>query len=126
MIASSPGPDALLRAVRSLPSAPQILARVGRMIADPNSDLANITDLLKRDPALTASVVRISNSVVYAPAEPCGSLEEAITRLGFAELYRVIAFAMAAQLCPQALPFYGQTGAQFRENALLTALVMEQ
>jgi HD-like signal output (HDOD) protein len=126
MIVPPPAPETLLRAVRSLPSAPQILARASQMLGDPNTDVRPLAELLKRDASLTACIVRIGNSAIYGHAEPCGSLEEAVARLGFAELYRLVGFATAAQICPQILSLYGVTGAQFRENALLTALVMEQ
>lgn len=126
MIVTSPAPEVLLQAVRNLPSSPRILAQVGRMLSDPNSDLEQMTTLLKRDTALTACVVRISNSAVYGHADPCGSLEEAVARVGYDELYRMIGFATAAQICPQRLDLYGVSGAEFRENALLTALIMEQ
>lgn len=126
MIASAPPRESLLRAVRSLPSAPQILAQLGRLLADPNSDLPRIAALLKRDAALSARILRISNSAIYGRAEPCASIEEAVQRVGFEELYRLTGFAATAQLSPQHLALYGVSGAQFRENALLTALVLER
>jgi HD-like signal output (HDOD) protein len=96
------------------------------MLADTNSDLEHMTTLLRQDTALTATVVRLSNSVIYAGAQRCASLEEAVARVGYAEVYRLIGFATTAQLCPQQLGIYGVTGAQLRENSLLTALIMEQ
>lgn len=125
MIVSPPTPETLLRAARGLPSAPLILAKVSKMLADPDSDLESLTLLLKRDPGLTACIVRISNSAVYGYAEPCNSLEAAVTRVGFTELYRLVGFAATAQISPQRLGLFGVSGAQFRENALLTALLME-
>lgn len=126
MTVSAPPRESLLRAVRSLPSAPQILAQLGRLLADPNSDLARVAALLKRDAALSARILRICNSAVYGPAEPCAGIEEAVQRVGFEELYRLTGFAATAQLSPQQLALYGVSGAQFRENALLTALILER
>ncbi len=126
MIAAPPSRESLLRAVRNFPAAPMILARVGRMLADMDAPIEDLTALLKCDAALTARILRIANSVMYSSGEPCGSLEEAVLRLGFRETHRLTGFAATAQIVERTLPFYGVTAAQFRENALLCALVMER
>lgn len=117
--------EALLHVVKTLPAAPQILAQLGHLLLDVNSDLSDITALLKRDAALTTRIIRISNSAIYNTGKPFSSIEEALARVGFTEVYRLTGFAAAAQLADQKLSFYGISGAQLRENALLTALIME-
>jgi HD-like signal output (HDOD) protein len=117
--------EALLHVVKTLPAAPQILARLGRLLLDINSDLDDITLLLKRDAALTARIIRISNSAHYNTGLPFASLEEALARVGYTEAYRLTGFAAVTQLADRHLSLYGVTGVQLRENALLTALIME-
>jgi len=90
-----------------------------------NSDLTDITLLLKRDAALTARIIRISNSAIYNTGLPFASLEEALARVGYTEVYRLTGFAAVAQLADQQLSLYGVSGVQLRGNALLTALIME-
>lgn len=103
-----------------------ILSRLGQMVTDLETPLDDIASLLKQDAALTARIMRVANSVVYRIGEPCGSLDEAVVRVGFTEIYRLAGFAAAAQIVDRRLALYGVTAAQFRENALLTALIMEQ
>jgi HD-like signal output (HDOD) protein len=102
-----------------------ILSRLGRMVMDLESPLDDIAALLKQDAALTTRILRIANSVVYGGSEPCGSLDEAVVRVGFTEIYRLTGFAATSQIVDRRLGLYGVTAAQFRENALLTALIME-
>jgi len=116
----------LLKVAQALPAAPRIFSRVSALLTDENSSIDEIASLLKRDPALTARILRVSNSVVYAGNEPVDSLDEAIQRVGFGDTYRIVGFATAAQVVQQHLGFYGVSAAQFRENALLTALIMER
>src|SRR5687768_7333810 len=97
MIASPPSRESLLRAVRNLSAAPMILARLGRMIANAETPLEDITAMLKCDAALTTRVLRIANSVAYSSGEACGSLEEAVMRVGFNEIYRLTGFAATTQ-----------------------------
>ncbi len=103
-----------------------ILSRLGQMVTDLETPLEDIASLLKQDAALTARILRVANSVIYRVGEPCGSLDEAVVRVGFTEIYRLAGFAAAAQIVDRRLSLYGVTAAQFRENALLTALIMEQ
>lgn len=114
-----------MHVVKTLPAAPQILSQLGHLLLDINSDLTDITLLLKRDAALTARIIRISNSAIYNTGLPFASLEEALARVGYTEVYRLTGFAAVAQLADQHLALYGTTGAQLRENALLTALILE-
>jgi HD-like signal output (HDOD) protein len=99
---------------------------LGRMVADVDTPLEEITSMLKCDAALTTRVLRIANSVAYNSGDPCGSLDEAVMRVGFAEIYRLTGFAATTQIVDNHLEFYGVSAAQFRENALLTALIVEE
>jgi HD-like signal output (HDOD) protein len=120
-----PRREALLLAVSMLPAAPQILARLDPLLLNMESSIDEITRLLRRDAALTARIIRIANSIAFNAGDPIASLEEALVRVGFKEVYRVTGFAVMAQVSHQQLPFYDISGAQFRENSLLTALVAE-
>lgn len=126
VVANPPSRVALLRVAKALPAAPRILARLGELLGDINSSMDEIVEHLKRDAALTARILRVSNSVSFRGDEPVASLEEAVLRIGFTEVYRIAGFATAAQMTGQRLALYGLTAAEFRENALLTALIMEK
>src|SRR3954469_21339547 len=117
--------EALLHVVKTLPAAPQILAQLGGLLLDVNTDLDDIVKLINRDAALTTRIIRVSNSPLYNVGSPYASLEEALARVGFTEVYRLTGFAAMAQVSEQKLAFYNWSSAQLRENSLLTALVME-
>jgi HD-like signal output (HDOD) protein len=125
MIATPIPREMLLHVVKTLPAAPRIMSQLGHLLLDPNSDMGEITELLRRDTALTARIIRISNSAFYNPGQPYGSLDEALARVGYMEVYRLVGLAAVSQMSDHELPLYGVSGAQLRENSLLTALVME-
>src|SRR5689334_9369866 len=89
MIATPIPRETLLHVAKALPAAPRILAELGHLLLDPNSDLSEVTNLLRRDTALTARIIRISNSAFYNAGQPFASLEEALARVGFTEVYRL-------------------------------------
>jgi HD-like signal output (HDOD) protein len=117
--------EALLHVVKTLPAAPQILARLSQLRLDPNTDLADVAALIRCDAALTARIIRIANSPAYSAGKTFASIEQALARVGFGEIYKIAGFAAITQMASQSLRLYGVTGAQLRENSLLTALTME-
>lgn len=125
MIASPLPRETLLHVVKTLPAAPQILSRLGKLLLDLDSGLDDITALLRRDSGLTAHIIRIANSALYNTGTPFASLEDALARVGLAEVYRLAGFAAMAQIADRGFSLYGISGPQMRENALLTALLME-
>ncbi len=117
--------EALLGVVKTLPAAPRVFARVGKLLLNPNSSSEEVIRLLRLDTALTARIIKISNSVYYQPDQPTSSIEEAILRIGYNAIYRLTGLAAAAEFTAHDLPTYGITGAQLRENSLLCALIAE-
>lgn len=125
MIATPIPRETLLHVAKSIPAAPRILAELGHLLLDPNSDMSEVTALLRRDTSLTARIIRISNSAFYNSGHPYASIEEALARVGYMEVYRLTGFAAVSQVADKPLALYGVSGAQVRENALLSALIAE-
>ena len=125
MIAPTLSREALLHVVKNLPAAPRNLAQLGHMLLDPKSVLSDVIDLLKHDTGLTARVIRVSNSAVYGGGTRAGCLEEALMRVGFNEVYRLVGLAAVAQISDDSLRNYGVSGTRFRENSLFIAFLME-
>lgn len=117
--------ERLVKVADSLPGAPKILIELQEVLKDPNSDLEHVTALLRRDSGLTARILRIANGMFYNRGESVGALEEALSRVGFSEVFRVISIASMAQLTDVPLRFYPSTPKKLRENSLFSALVME-
>jgi HD-like signal output (HDOD) protein len=117
--------EKLLKIAQQMPASARVLAQLGQLLMDVNSGLEEIARLLKRDTALAARVIRISNSAAYGSGGGIASIEDAVGQVGFAEVYRLTGFASAAQLFDHDLAAYGVTGSVLRSNTLLTALAIE-
>lgn len=78
-----------------LPVLPDTAARVLALCHDERSDLRELAQLVQRDQTLAAHVLRVSNSVAYAPKQPIVSLQQALGRLGLSTVSDIaIAVAM--------------------------------
>jgi hypothetical protein len=110
--------------VVSLPPTPRILPKLQRLLRDPDSGIHEIISLLKVDAPMTAQIVRLSNSAFYNTGEPVQSLEEAVNRLGFREVYRVANVAAAQQVMGEALPLYNMGKGELLEGSVSSAVLM--
>lgn len=118
--------ETILRLARKLPTSPHIFGRLGGLLNDMNSDLESIVKVVAVDSGLTARVIRISNSVYFKGDEPVRSLDEAVGRVGFREMHRIVGVATSEQIFQGGLPVYNLTSAELWENSVLTALAMER
>jgi HD-like signal output (HDOD) protein len=116
--------ERLIATAKLLPAAPQIMARLHKMLLDSNSGMAEIAALLKRDPALTSRIIRIANSAAYKGGG-LGTIEEALQRVGFSEVFRLVGVVANASLTDANLGCYGYAAETFRAHCLCTALVAE-
>lgn len=66
----------------ALPSVPVVIQRVIVLASDPDARLQPILDVLRNDPALTARLISLANTVYYTQANPAETLREAVERLG--------------------------------------------
>jgi len=117
--------EKLLEIARSLPPTPRVFSELDRLLLDPHNALAPIAELIKRDTALAARLIRVSNSVAYRGEQRVGSVEEAVARIGFFETYRLAGQVAGAQLAERALKFYGIEADELRDHMLHTAFVCE-
>ncbi len=116
----------LLRLARKLPTSSMVFSRLGLLLRDINTELADIVKLVSVDSGLSSRVIRVSNSVMFGGDEPARTLEDAINRIGFRETHRVVGMAMTEQVFQNDLPVYGVTAEELWENSVVTALAMEK
>ena len=118
--------ESLQQFAQTFPSTPQVLAELGLLLRNPNVELEDVALQLKRDSALTARLIRLANSAAFAQTEPVASVEVAVNLAGFQEVHRLVGLAMLDQFGQQGLKSYGIPSRRLRENALFTALLMEE
>jgi HD-like signal output (HDOD) protein len=112
--------------VRSLPAAPRILAELAPRLQALDTDVPEITPILRRDSGLSARLIDMANSAAFHGFEPATSIEDAVTRVGFQETYRIVGAVASTQLAYPPLRYYAMQPQRLHENSLFCALVMEE
>src|SRR4051812_2865216 len=99
--------------------------RLRTLLNDNDTEMEEIVQLIRLDPALTFHVIRMSNSVLFGIREHNDSLEGAVGRVGFRELYRLVGLAATQQMCQGDLKTYGLKASRLWENSVATAAAAE-
>jgi len=73
---------AALALCRNLPSPPGIALRIIELAQDPEADITTAADIIAIDMALSARMLRIANSPLYASRRRIENLGQALTMLG--------------------------------------------
>jgi HD-like signal output (HDOD) protein len=100
-------------------------SRLRLLLQDPETDLNEVTKLIRLDPALTFHVVRLSNSVIFGLREPVDCLDVAVGRVGLSEVFRLVGLAAARHVCQRDLLTYQLAASRLWENAVATAAAAE-
>jgi len=71
-----------IESCHSLPSPPGVATKIIELANDPEVDIARIADVLALDPAITAKILRIANSPMYARQRKTENLRQALMVIG--------------------------------------------
>ena len=105
--------------------APRVLSQAMRLLQNPDSDLDDISKLIRSDAALTGDILRGANSAFYSLGEKIPSLERAIQKIGFGECMRLLKLSVAHSMSQRDLGCYGIDGESFWSESLFNGIFME-
>ncbi len=119
MSSSDPFPAGFHEDVELL-SPPDFFLRLNALVEDPASSIGEIADLIARDPAVTARLLRIANSPVYGHIGQIDSIARSISVIGTRGL-RDLVLATSAVKAFSAIESRGFDWHGFWYHSLLTA-----
>ena len=80
----------------TLPSIPRIVAQVLKELDAEDPNPRSIVMLVSTDPALTAKIIALANSPLFSTGRSIGSLNEAVSVLGFSHVRAMVTTAALA------------------------------
>lgn len=82
--------EALIGVAGDLPALPAVVAEVLRVTEDPMSSTSDVSRIVQSDPAMTAKVLRVSNSSYYGMKQYVGTLKLALVILGVRQVRNIV------------------------------------
>lgn len=87
---ASPRLAALVGGVGQLPPAPSVYLRLTQALQQDDVGVLELAAIVATDPALAASVLRLSNTAFFSTGHPLASLDQAVQRLGTRTLRHLV------------------------------------
>lgn len=118
-------PDEIVRDLKHLPSAPRVLPRLKRLLSDGNSSMREIVSLIRLDPGIAARVLQVGNSIYYSQGTRCFTVEDAVNRVGYQQIYELVSYAVASQVLVRPLEVYDVEADDLWRMSVACALAAE-
>lgn len=80
----------LIYSTSDLPVLPDVAIDVLRLTSDPGVSIAELSEQIQQDPALTARILKVSNSPFYGLTQNVGTLKLALVILGVREVRNIV------------------------------------
>jgi putative nucleotidyltransferase with HDIG domain len=117
--------DDFITSADFLPPSFQLLPKLILLLEDVESNADALADLIRVDAGLTADILRVGNSAVYAQAYRAENIQQAILRIGFKEVHRVLMGVIASPVLNDPQSAYAQKGADLWNHSLAAAVSSE-
>src|SRR5687767_8113039 len=118
-------PDDIVREVKHLPSAPKVLPRLKALLCDPNSTMSEIVALVRLDTGIAARLMQTANSAYFSKGVHCTTVDEAVNRVGYDQIYELVSYAVASQVLVRPLEIYGIDADELWKMSVSCALAAE-
>ncbi len=96
----------MLHSLKHLPPFPAVAQQALTLLNQPEVSLEELVEVVKFDPAITANILRISNSAYFGLRREIHSLNQALLLLGTQELLKIIVASGVTRLFAHATPGY--------------------
>jgi HD-like signal output (HDOD) protein len=112
--------------IHAVPRLPSIIPKLLRSLRDPNSSARDYVAIVNKDPAMSAAVLKLANSVYFNPfGSYIGDIERAVVKLGSDGLRSVLSAAVMQPIIQRDSPYFSQTGQRLWTHSLTTAVACE-
>jgi len=76
--------------IRNLPTPPIVFHQIQKVINDPGVSAVKVASILSEDPAMSAKVLRLTNSAFYGLAREVESVRQAVVIVGFEAIRNLV------------------------------------
>lgn len=113
--------EKILKNVKELPPMPQVAQKARRIISDPKSSFAELSEVINTDQAIAARVLKLANSAYYGISGKVSSVKHAAAVLGVDTLMELLDIACASGLLGGDLDGYNLGAGDLWQHSLAVA-----
>jgi hypothetical protein len=117
--------DDYISKAHHLVPAPQILPQLLPLLNQPDIDSAKVVELISYNQSLTANVLRICNSAYYSRGTSIDNLQDAVTRVGFRQIYDIVVCIISSVTLARPQKGYGVEANALWDHSVTSALAAQ-
>ncbi len=126
-VAGSRKMDIMVKSIGSLLAFPFAVAKVLQLTSDSESGAAEISKVILTDPVMTATILKLANSVLFASRDrKVTDIREAVVRIGFQETRRIVISLAVMKLFTKEEKSIGFDRLEFWYHSLACAVIAER
>ena len=111
---------------KAVPRLPSVIPKLLRSLRDPDSSAKDYVEIIKKDPVMTATVLKLGNSAYFNPiGSRISDIEPAVVKLGVNGLRSVLSAAVMQPVIQKDSPYFSTAGQKIWEHSLNTAVACE-
>ncbi len=81
-----------------LPTLPEVAMRVQEVVAQPESSLKQVGDIIGQDAAISARIIKVANSALYSRGNKAENISAAVNRIGLIQIKSIVTSVALEQL----------------------------
>lgn len=115
----------IMAQVKAFPGMPGTSAKLLKMLKDPESSAAQIEEILKYDPGLTANILKLTNSAYFGIPTKVSSVKQAIVLLGWKRLLQLVMTMCMSTVMKKPLPGYDLPHGELWRHSVAVSVAAE-
>jgi putative nucleotidyltransferase with HDIG domain len=115
----------IMAQVKAFPGMPATSAKLLKMLKNPESSAAQIEEILKYDPGLTANILKLTNSAYFGIPTKVSSVKQAIILLGWKRLLQLVMTMCMSTVMKKPLPGYDLPHGELWRHSVAVSVAAE-
>jgi len=115
----------IIAKVEAFPSLPGATTKLLSLLDDSNAAVAEIEEILRMDPGLTANVLKLSNSAYFGFPSEIGSVHKAIVLLGAKRLIQLVMASCVNSVMNNSVPGYDLSPGEIWRHSIAVSVAAE-
>jgi len=111
--------------ITALPPLDASVAKLAKLVQDPDSSLGAFENVIRPDPALTANLLKLANSALYSSTTKVVSVRDAIARVGTRRVWETATAGAFGRTLPKVLSGYDVDAVGFWRHSVAVAVFAE-
>jgi len=115
----------ILAKVKLFPSMPGAAGKLLKLLDNPDTTAAQIGQILRYDPGLTANLLKLTNSAYFGLPCKVGSVKQAIVLLGWKRLVQLVMASCVNAVMGKAVPGYDLPAGELWRHSIAVSVAAE-